>query len=318
MSVTNLAAGGVTELATADGTVLHAETIGRADAPVTVLLVHGWTCSTRSWHNQLAALPHLLGVDVRVVAYDQRGHGLSSLAPEGTTTMAHLAGDLAHVVETLVPAGRIVYAGHSMGGMALMELGAQRPELVRERFAGVTFVSTSAGRISSRPFGLPARFEGVAAAIMPRATAVAGRRADRRARRFPNTRRGRAGAELTVSRVQRPGVRYAAFGQRPDRREVDVLAADLARTPGATLTGFLQALIDHDPAGALGVFDGIPVEVMHGTRDRLLPPRHGSRLAGLIPGARLWMYPGAGHMLAQERPRDVTLRIAAQARRALE
>jgi pimeloyl-ACP methyl ester carboxylesterase len=64
------------------------------------------------------------------------------------------------------------------------------------------------------------------------------------------------------------------------------------------------------------VLDQVPVEIMHGTRDRLLPPRHANRMAAELPTARLWMYPGAGHMLMQERPRDVTHRLASLARKA--
>ena len=69
---------------TSDGVRLNVETTGPADAPVTVLLVHGWTCSTRAWHNQVEELPRILGADgVRVVSYDHRGHGRSDAAPAG-------------------------------------------------------------------------------------------------------------------------------------------------------------------------------------------------------------------------------------------
>jgi pimeloyl-ACP methyl ester carboxylesterase len=91
--------------------------------------------------------------------------------------------------------------------------------------------------------------------------------------------------------------------------------ADLAATPGRSFSGFFEAITLHDRGQALRALDEIPVEIMHGTRDRLIPPRHGNRLAELIPSARLWMYPGAGHMLMQERPRDVTQRLASLVRK---
>jgi pimeloyl-ACP methyl ester carboxylesterase len=294
---------------TGDGVRLHVETAGPSTAPVTVLLSHGWTCSTRSWHHQLDDLPALLGPRVRVVAYDHRGHGQSGAAPDGTRTIDQLASDLVEVLDALAPDGPVVYAGHSMGGMTAMALADREPSLVRSRFAGLVLVSTSAGQVASRPFGLPSRFDKTAALVAPLVMTVAGRRADRRARR--------ADAEPTLPRVQRPALRRAAFGRRPDPAEVDVLVTDVARTPGTSLTGFFAALTDHDRGDALEVLADIPVEVMHGTRDRLLPPRHGNRLAQLIPGARLWMYPGAGHMLMQERHRDVTHVIARLARKAL-
>jgi pimeloyl-ACP methyl ester carboxylesterase len=49
----------------------------------------------------------------------------------------------------------------------------------------------------------------------------------------------------------------------------------------------------------------------------LLPPRHANRIAAQLPSARLWIYPGAGHMLMQERPRDVTHRLASLARKVI-
>src|SRR4030095_14211459 len=138
---------------------LNVETTGRSDAPVTVLLVHGWTCSTRSWHNQVEDLPEILGPDaVRVVAYDHRGHGRSDAAPDGSMRIEQLADDLATVLDTVVGAGPVVYAGHSMGRMTLMALADARPELFGDRIRAAALVSTSCGQCGSGAFGLPARF----------------------------------------------------------------------------------------------------------------------------------------------------------------
>ena len=115
--------------------------------------------------------------------------------------------------------------------------------------------------------------------------------------------------------MRRPAVRQLVFGKKVDPAEVDILMADLAATPGRSFGGFFEAITRHDRSQALKVLDTIPVEIMHGTRDRLIPPRHGNRMAQLAPSARLWMYPGAGHMLMQERPRDVTQRLASLVRK---
>jgi pimeloyl-ACP methyl ester carboxylesterase len=301
------------EVTTPDGVRLQVETTGSADAPVTVLLAHGWTCSTRSWHHQLAGLPQVLGESaVRVVAYDHRGHGRSGAAPVGTTRIPQLAEDLVAVLDDVVGDGPVVYAGHSMGGMTLMALADERPDLFGSRIAAAALVSTSSGQISSRAFGLPARFDGAAAVVAPRAMNLAGLRMERR-----ELRRAAQDA-VRVERaawLRRPAVRQLVFGKKVGPAEVDILMADLAATPGRSFSGFFEAISQHDLGHALRVLDGIPVEIMHGTRDRLLPPRHGNRLAELLPSARLWMYPGAGHMLMQERPRDVTHRLASLVRK---
>jgi pimeloyl-ACP methyl ester carboxylesterase len=311
---------------TADGVRLHVETTGASDAPVTVVLAHGWTCSTRSWHHQFGGVPGVLGSSrVRVVAYDHRGHGQSAAAPVGTTRIEQLAEDLVTVLEEVVPSGPIVYAGHSMGGMTLMALADRAPELFGSRIVGAALISTTAGPTTSRPLGLPTRFDGAAATFAPRAVQLANARLERRElRRAPREVSARwtreqwaAWREVAAARLRRPGVRQLCFGKKVDPAEVDVLMADLAATPARSFGGFFEAITRHDLRHALKVLDGIPVEIMHGTRDRLLPPRHGNRLAQLLPSARLWMYPGAGHMLMQERPRDVTHRLAALARKTL-
>ncbi|MGC4943954.1 alpha/beta fold hydrolase [Kribbella sp. DT2] len=309
---------------TPDGVRLHVETAGSPDAPVTVVLAHGWTCSTRSWHHQFAGLPGVLGADgVRVVAYDHRGHGRSDAAPAGTTRIEQLADDLVTVLDEVAPSGPVVYAGHSMGGMTLMALADRRPELFGSRIVGAALVSTSSGQMTSRAFGLPARLDGAAAVVAPRAMNLAGARMEKRElRRKPAVVQAeeeavRAWRQVAATRLRRPALKQLVFGQKVDPAEVDVLLADLEVLPGRSFSGFFEAITQHDLGHALAVLDDIPVEVMHGTRDRLLPPRHANRLAHLIPSSRLWMYPGAGHMLMQERPRDVTHRLASLARKAV-
>ncbi len=299
------------EVVTTDGVRLHVETTGSPDAPVTVVLGHGWTCSTRSWHHQLSGLPQVLGDDaVRVVAYDHRGHGRSAAAPEGTTRIEQLAEDLTTVLDEVVGDGPVVYAGHSMGGMTLMALADQRPDLIGSKIAAAALVATSSGQLTSRAFGLPARLDGAAAVVAPRAVNLAGQRLERRASAV------RAGwLKGASAAVRRPAVRQLVFGKKANPAEVDILMADLAATPGRSFGGFFEAITRHDLGHVLETLGDIPVEIMHGTRDRLIPPRHGNRMAELLPSARLWMYPGAGHMLMQERPRDVTHRLASLARK---
>jgi pimeloyl-ACP methyl ester carboxylesterase len=309
------------EVRTTDGVKLNVETTGPQDAPVTVLLVHGWTCSTSSWHHQVEGLPRILGPHaVRVVSYDHRGHGRSDPAPAGSMRIEQLADDLVTVLDTVAGDGPIVYAGHSMGGMTLMALADQRPDLFGSRIAAAALISTTSGQAGSGAFGLPQRFDAAAAVVAPRAMSLVGARIERKAqRRAPaearRIARGRRALELASARLQRPALRKLVFGKKVDPAEVDLFLADLAVVPGPSYSGFFESILQHDRGHALKVLDQLPIEIMHGTRDRLLPPRHANRMAAELPSARLWMYPGAGHMLMQERPRDVTHRLASLARK---
>lgn len=78
----------------ADGTVLHAEVHG-PDAGLTLVLVHGWMCTSATWHHQIRALAG----PVRLVAYDQRGHVRSRPGAGGDYSAEALAADLDAVLD---------------------------------------------------------------------------------------------------------------------------------------------------------------------------------------------------------------------------
>jgi pimeloyl-ACP methyl ester carboxylesterase len=122
-------------------------------------------------------------------------------------------------------------------------------------------------------------------------------------------------AAAVAASLQAPALRQVVFGKHADPAEIELFLQDLAIVPGPSYLGFFETMMEHDRGDALKVLDQVPVEIMHGTRDRLLPPRHANRIAAQLPSARLWIYPGAGHMLMQERPRDVTHRLASLARK---
>ncbi|TKK83482.1 alpha/beta hydrolase [Kribbella jiaozuonensis] len=323
-----------------DGVRLNVEVTGPADAPVTVLLVHGWTCSTRSWHNQVEKLPEVLGPDaVRVVTYDHRGHGRSDAAPAGSMRLDQLADDMVTVLDEVVGEGPVVYAGHSMGGMTLMAAAELYPELFGSRIRAAALVSTTSGHLTEGALGIPPRFDPAAARIAPRVLNAVGARAEKRAARKAAAgadgvgagvlgdgggRGAQRGARLVAARrravavaasLQVPALRRVVFGKHADPAEIELFLQDLAIVPGPSYLGFFETMMEHDRGDALKVLDQVPVEIMHGTRDRLLPPRHANRIAAQLPSARLWIYPGAGHMLMQERPRDVTHRLASLARK---
>ncbi len=66
-------------VATPDGAQLHAIVDGSPDAPVAVVLAHGWTLAQAAWDDVAALLaPDVAAGEVRLVRYDQRGHGRST------------------------------------------------------------------------------------------------------------------------------------------------------------------------------------------------------------------------------------------------
>ncbi|WNV82477.1 alpha/beta hydrolase [Umezawaea sp. Da 62-37] len=257
---------------TSDGTLLHVVDTGPVDAPVTVVLLHGWTLDSTSWDRVAAALPG------RVVRYDHRGHGRSGNA--GARTIDRLADDLAEVIASVVPSGRIVLAGHSMGGMTIMALAERHPEVLA-RVAGVAFVATSCG-------GLPP---------VRAVERVLGRVVGRR-------------ALLGFARVMPVGLRFMLFGRRAAWGDVVASSGMVARCSGAAFVDFRYELGVHDRRKALVELASVPSVVMAGGADLLTPVRHSRVIAEELPGAELVVFPGAGHMLPVERAGEVADRVS--------
>jgi pimeloyl-ACP methyl ester carboxylesterase len=289
---------------TGDGTTLHVETRGPSEAPVVLVLVHGWTQDRRTWDRVIEHLPR----EVRYLRYDLRGHGDSAPAPPGTATIEQLADDLAALITEQVRTGRLVLAGHSMGGMTIMALAERHPRLVADRVAGVAFVATSCGNMNHITLGLPGVLGSGAACVE---------------RRLGSALAAYRGGTLPLRpAVARAGARWLVFGRTPRRADVAAVDDQLLRAHPRSGGGFRDAISRHDRRTALATLHTTPAVVLAGAADRLCPLPHAQAIARELPGGRLIVFPGAGHMLGQERPRDVAghlrrlLRTAASDRSA--
>lgn len=264
---------------TPDGAELRVWEHPAHDAPhpalPTVVLAHGWTLTHRSWVPVVGRLQDVR--PVRVVLYDQRGHGASTLG-RGPASIRGLAHDLAAVIDALVPHGRIVIGGHSMGGMAVMAYAGTHAEQLRARVGGVALVATSSGDL-----GKP----------LPSLTEIALRIASR-GPRIPAGLAARAGTP-----------RDLLFGDTPHPADVKAVRDQIAGTHIPTFGKFYTAFNDHDETEALAHLDGIPTTVLVGERDRLTSVRHSRRIAELAPHSDLRVLSGRGHMLAYEATPEV-------------
>lgn len=100
---------------TPDGVPLAVREAGPADAPLTVVFAHGFCLRMGAFYFQRMRLSQEWGPQVRMIFYDQRGHGRSGEAPPDTYTVTQLGRDLETVLQVLVPQGPVVLVGHSMG-----------------------------------------------------------------------------------------------------------------------------------------------------------------------------------------------------------
>ncbi|MGW1146221.1 alpha/beta hydrolase [Streptomyces sp. NPDC002454] len=286
-----------------DGTALYYEVDepepAAAAAGVTVVFSHGFCLNQDSWHFQRAALRGA----VRTVHWDLRGHGRSGRgAPGEPVTIDRLGRDLRAVIDAAAPEGPLVLVGHSTGGMTVMALAEQYPELVRDRVVGVALVGTSAGRLAEVDYGLPAAGAYAVHRVLPGALRVLGGRAEL----TELVERGRrATADLFTGVVKR----YSFAG-----REVDPAVARFAErmieaTPFEVVAEFHPAFAAHDKTAALARFAGLPVLVLAGEQDLITPPEHSEAVAEALPDAALVLLPEAGHLVMLEHPDAVTDRL---------
>jgi pimeloyl-ACP methyl ester carboxylesterase len=280
-----------------DGVLLRAEIAGPEDAPVTVVFCHGYCLNQDVWHYQWQSLSD----DIRLVRWDQRGHGQSGLGDPRHVSIDQLGADLAAVLAATVPGNqRVVLVGHSMGGMTIMALADQRPELFGSKVAGAVLISTASHEVDATVW-------------LPGPVRPAARRAG------PALVRGTSGRGAALAeRIRAAGsdlafltTRFMAFGDdEVSPTVVDFLERVIRATPIEVVAGFYLALLEHDKRGALATLGQVPVVVITGAQDRLIPPARAAALAMSIPGARLLEVPGAGHAIILERPDAVTQEIA--------
>jgi pimeloyl-ACP methyl ester carboxylesterase len=289
----------VAAVRTQDGALLHAVVDGSDDAPVTVVLAHGWTLAQAAWDDVAELLtPRIAAGALRLIRYDQRGHGRSTWGryadDVGELTIDQLGADLGELLDELAPTGPVVLAGHSMGGMTIMCLAAARPELFGDRVAGVALVSTSAGDLAPAGRTLAERLQLRLAPGMV-TVAIGGARALERVRQL-----------LPPSHPRhRKMVRELLYGADATEEMVIAGAEIMHASTVRAFAAFYPALGAHDKRTELDALRSVPVEILVGDSDKLTPQRHSRQLAEALPDARLHLVERTGHMLTQERPQVV-------------
>ncbi len=107
-----------------------------------LLLLHGLASSAAIWELVAPAL----AAERRVVALDQRGHGLSD-KPDDGYDFATIVADGVAAADALGLGPRFAVAGHSWGANVALELAARRPE----RVAALLLVDGGFGMLRERP-----------------------------------------------------------------------------------------------------------------------------------------------------------------------
>lgn len=249
------------------GITVHLRDEGPRDAPV-VMLLHGSNADLHTWDAWTKRLiPHY-----RVVRFDQIGHGLTGPSPVRDYGPAAMVATTDRVAAKLGLA-RFVLVGNSMGGGVAWRYAAAHPD----RLAGLVLIDAS-GAPDLRRQSLPLGF---------------------RIARTPGLRN--AMLYLTPRAVIAKSIRQSVANQSIVTDAMIDRYWELLRYPGnrqATLDRFSQPATFND-GGRLPPIR-TPTLILWGADDRLLPVSGAHWFADRIPGSRVIVYPGIGHLPMEE------------------
>ncbi|MFQ5829566.1 MAG: alpha/beta fold hydrolase [Candidatus Methylomirabilia bacterium] len=108
------------------------------------------------------------------------------------------------------------------------------------------------------------------------------------------------------------GVRFVmslAFGPGAPPTLMDSLARQTLETPRSVIIGDFRASDSFDAMGRVGELRLPTLIINGGEEDRLTPPKYAHFFRDRIPGARLALFPGAGHYVQLERAEETTAAI---------
>ena len=240
------------------------------DGPA-ILLGHSLLCDRRMWEGVAPGL----ATSHRVINVEARGHGKST-APS-PFSLEDLADDWRAVLDE-EKVDRVLLCGLSMGGMTAMRLALSD----RRRIAGLALLDSSADR--ETPLNR----------VKYLAMALAVRRFGHLDPLYQEVAKIMFGA-TTLGRspqvVQREILR---FKEKDPKQIFHAVRAVIDR---GSLLGRVREL-------------RLPTAILVGEEDRATPPIRSRRLLAAIPGSRLHVITGAGHLSAIEQPSAVNRVLA--------
>jgi len=282
----------------ADGRTLHAydtraEGIATSDdapsSPLAVFWLHG-SPNIGSPPEPLFAAAEQNGL--RWISYDRPGYGGSD--PHDGRTIASAAADVAAIADAL-GIGRFAVLGHSGGGPHALACAALLPERVIAAVSG------------SAPAPLDAAGLDWFAGWSPGIAAETRAAADGR-------------AALAAHLAQAAPEDMDAFFTEADLAALGGSWAWLAGVAGQAMEQGNEGYIEDNLASvqpwgfSLDAIE-VPVLIMHGTQDKMVPCAHGEWLAANCPAAESRIIPDAGHITVLDHAPQALAWLAARARR---
>jgi pimeloyl-ACP methyl ester carboxylesterase len=243
-----------------------------------ILLIHGIGDNSTTWETVQAKLAQRF----TVIAPDLLGHGKSD-KPRADYSVAAYANGMRDLLSVL-DIENVTVVGHSLGGGVAMQFAYQFPQLVDRLIlvgaGGVTKDVNVALRIASLPMGTEALAVLRLPMVLPALEVV-----------------GRIGGAL-----------FGSTGLGRDLPDVLRILSDLPEpTASAAFARTLRAVVDWrgqvvTMLDRCYLTESVPVQLIWGSRDSVIPVSHARMAHAAMPGARLEVFEGSGHFPFHDDP----------------
>lgn len=234
---------------------------------IPVVLLHGFPLNGSIWHDQARSLSD----QFHTVMPDLRGHG-GSPAPDGNYDMPLMARDVLALMDKL-GIEKAVIMGHSMGGYVTLAAWALAPE----RFLALGLISSHAWADTEEV----------------------------RQNRFTTAERVFVQGSSVVSDSMLP--RLFAPTLAPDDPIIDQTRTIILGTPPRGVIGSLRGMAARPDSSELLAHISVPVLVLTGDADAIIPPVRAEEMAKRVPNVTLITVENAGHMPMLEQPQATAL-----------
>lgn len=245
-------------------TVINGIEIGYDDvgSGLPVVFVHAFPLNRTMWAPQVSALLERC----RCIAVDLRGFGESSQRPP--YSMDQYADDVVGVLEQL-KVERAVVVGCSMGGYVSFAMWRRHPGRIRALVLAATKATADTEEAAEK-----------------RRTLIA---------------TARSQGSIAVANLQIASlIGKTSREKQPDT--YDAVHRMIAQAPAEGIVGALEAMMQRPDSTQLLPAIGVPTLIVVGEEDVPTPPKESRAMAAAIPGSRLEIIEGAGHLANLERP----------------
>lgn len=260
------------------GAKIHYRDEGNKDGPA-ILLIHGSNSLLQTWEPLVA----LLGDKYRLISLDLYGHGLTGPNPAGAYDADTNIAAATRVLD-MVGVEKAFWVGNSMGGWLTWRAGLSVPE----RIKGLVLIDASGAQVEEKgELYLGARLarSSIGKLLLPEITP-----------RF-----------LVKSSLEENFARP----ERLTEAQVDRYW-ELLRFPGNRQASLDRGNTPREPEKWAEVGNlNMPVLLLWGEKDKVIPLSHGRAFEAAIPGSKLISYADAGHLPMEETPEQVARDIDA-------